>query len=156
MKDRNKLAETLIALIGIWLVVSPIPDFIASIFSLSYFKAYDPDRSLFVTQLFFVFGKVLCGFLLILSRKKVVTLLGLAVDINSKVCSILTASLFLLGVYFVLNGTVAFGQYYAIEQQPNSSNPYLFWQGLFSVIGGFLVMIFSPILGKFWAYLNGE
>ena len=156
MKGSNKLAETLIAVVGIWLVVSPIPDFLASIFSLSYFERYDANQSLFIGQLFFVSAKVLCGFLLILSRKKVVALLGLSVDVDSKTRSFLTASLFLLGVYFVMNGIVAFGQHYAVEQQANSSNPYLLWQGLFSVISGVLVVIFSPILGKFWAYLNRE
>lgn len=118
MTSNNKLSETLIAFMGIWLIVKPIPDFIAS-------------------------------------RKKLVQLLGLEAELQSTTRALLTSSMLLLGVYFILNGIVAFGQHYGVSQQEHMSNPYLFWQGIASLAGGLIVVLASPFLGKLWEYSQG-
>jgi hypothetical protein len=69
VKGNNQLAETLIALFGIWLIISPLPDFIATIFSLSSFDQHEGHNVIFTTQIVHVVTKLMCGILLILSRK---------------------------------------------------------------------------------------
>ena len=153
LKGNDQLTETLIALMGIWLIFSPLPDFFATIFSLSAFSNYQSHETLFATQVVHVATKVVCGILLLLARKKIVSLFGLQTNITTNTRSLLSAAIFILGLYFMLNGSVSFGQYWATEQQ-NTSNLYLFWEGLFSFVSGALVLVSSFFLGKIWALFN--
>lgn len=155
MTSSKKLAETLIAFMGIWLIVKPIPDFIATLLSLSYFSSYNGNEVIFAPQVFFVVVNCICGALLIASRKKLVQLLGLEAELKSTTRALLIVSMVLLGVYFILNGIVAFGQHYGVSQQEHMSNPYLFWQGIASLAGGLIVVLASPFLGKLWEYSQG-
>lgn len=154
MQSNNKLSETLIALIGIWLIVSPLPDFVANIFAYAntnYGQSGDLMRFMSFVHLS---TKILCGFVLIFFRAKLVNALGLNISVPSDTANLLSASIFLLGVYFILNGFVAFGQYYATTQIDSLSNVYLFWQGAFSTGGGIIVGLISVRLGKFWWLLK--
>jgi hypothetical protein len=66
----------------------------------------------------------------------------------------MSAAIFILGLFFLLNGSVSFAQFYATDQLQNISSPYLFWEGLSSVVGGFIVMISSAILVRVWGIFN--
>jgi hypothetical protein len=154
VQSNNKLSETLIALIGIWLVVSPIPDFMANIFAYSTTDFGESGNQMRFIPIIHLSTKLLCGLGLIFTRSKIVSILGLDISIPSDTRNLLSASVFLLGVYFILNGCVAFGQFYATAQSDSLSNPYLFWQGIFSTASGVIVGIMSSRLGKFWWLLK--
>lgn len=154
MESNNKLSETLIALIGIWLIVSPLPGFLANIFALYSSDYGDSSNQMRALSFVHLTTKIFCGCALIFFRTKIVSYLGLNVDSPSDSRNLLSAGIFLLGVYFLLNGCVALGQHYGTMQSTNSSNSYLLWQGIFSIGGGVIVGLFSSRLGKFWWLLK--
>ncbi|TLU61086.1 hypothetical protein FE810_15550 [Thalassotalea litorea] len=150
MQSNNKLSETLITLLGIWLIVSPLPDFFANIFAISSYDYGESGNQMRWLSIIHLATKVFCGFALIFSRAKIVSYLGLNIDSPSDSRNLLSAGIFLLGVYFFLNGFVALGQHIGTVQSPNTSNPYLLWQALFSIGSGIIVALVSSRLGKFW------
>ena len=154
MHGSNKLAESLIALIGIWLIISPIPDFIANIITFSLSDFGESGNQILTTSIVHVFVKILCGLILLISRCKIVSFLGLRISPPSDYRNLLSASIFLLGIYFVLNGFVSLGQYYSTLNVENHSNSYLFWQGVFATFGGVIVAMVSVHLSCFWQLLN--
>ena len=154
MQSNNKLSETLIALIGIWLIVSPLPDFAANIFAYTATEFSDSGNQMRSMSIIFLVTKIICGFGLIFSRFKLTNILGLNASSPSDTRNLLSASIFLLGIYFILNGCVSFGQYYATTKSDSLSSPYLFWQGVFSSGCGVISALLSARLGKFWWLLK--
>jgi hypothetical protein len=154
VQSNNKLSETFIALIGIWLIVSPLPDFAANIFAYAYTDFGESGNPMRFISIIHLLTKILCGLGLIFIRSKIANILGLNANLPSDTRNLLSASIFLLGVYFILKGTVAFGEHYATMQSDNLSNIYVFWQGLFSTAGGVIACLISSRLGKLWWLLK--
>ncbi len=154
MQSNNKLTETLIALMGIWLVVSPIPDFITNVFAYMNTDFGDAGNQLHYLPIIHLLIKLLCGFGLIVFRNKIVSSLGLGISTPSDCRNLLSASIFLLGIYFILNGCIAIGQFYMQEQSGNLNNPSMLWQGIFTLISGTIAAIFSTSFGKYWWLLK--
>ena len=154
MQGSNKLGETLIVLMGIWLIVSPIPDFAANIFAISYSQYGEGGSMMLLSSITHISAKILCGVILLTTRSKIISSLGLNINQVSDAKHLLSAALFVLGVYFILKGVVAFGQHYATTQMVNTSDPYLYWQGMFSTVAGAIISIASVVLSKLWWQLK--
>jgi len=157
MLDARRLVESLIALAGIWLLFRQLPDYIATIY-VAFIDSETVQADHFIAVQSIHFGaSVFFGLLLIVVRKSVARWLTLdEVQAPVQAEPMMAAGIAVVSSYFVLSGVVALATHYVTTQMPNVSNPYILWQGVFSVVGGLLLFFSSIGLGRLWLLLRGR
>ncbi|MDM7861649.1 hypothetical protein QTP81_13695 [Alteromonas sp. ASW11-36] len=157
MKGSLNLVEAALAIMGAWFIFSPLPEFFAGVFTYLLTDYTSPNDPIWIGSVLFTALKVALGISLIAFRSRIASLIGQYQDNSLQVQNVLSAALLVLGLYFVLDGTVSLGQYIALEGHKNISNTYLFWQGIFSISIGGLLSISSILISRiWWRFQRGE
>lgn len=145
------LISSLIALLGLWLILRQVPNLASSIFIMLSGQEEVPTSILQVYAIHFCSNSVM-GISLILLRDKLSSWLvpqETPVQVFFRV--FIAVGTALIGVYFTGLGVISLGESLG-NQDPNfGTNPYLYWHGVFSVGIGVILFMGSVGIGKLWA-----
>ena len=150
MQNKNKLAEILIVITGIWLIVSQLPEFITNIFlflNSGYAESY---KQMYLLSIIHLVVKIFFGLILVITRLKIINYLDLHTESLVDSRNLLSVGVFLLGFHFVLGGCIALGQFYGVTISGYPTNEHLFWQGFFSIFIGSIAALSSFRIGELW------
>ncbi|WP_303477674.1 hypothetical protein [Aliiglaciecola sp. 3_MG-2023] len=150
----SNFGETCLAISGVWLIASSMPDFLTSIITIKTSNLIADEGSFYFGTLVFLITKLVIGLFLIATRKSIGKFLGFNSQFDSNATELLSAAIFLLGLYFIFNGSVALGQHYLVFREQSDTEMYYFWQGLLSIICGLTLSLFSFSLSKIWRLLR--
>lgn len=147
------LVTSIIALLGLWMVLRHVPDFAVSL-TMVLFGQEDISARVLTVHAVHFFSNTLIGLCLILLREKLGRwLVPQTAGVLVSASAWLAVGTALMGIYFVAMGAVSFGESFA--QPRPSSNPYLLWRGSASVVMGVLLFVGSAGIGRLWALLLG-
>lgn len=163
----RQLSEALLAVTGIWLLVRQMPDYAVSSYMIwsqpSWAQVPDAPNVLVIQGMHFLVS-ALIGLVLLFGRKPISRWLGLGQSANEAGSGALIAiGAAVIGVFFVADGGVTLGTYYATLEQSESTGqmlgsnrPRMFWDAWFSVGTGVLLFAVSVGLGRLWLLLRGR
>lgn len=147
------LVTSIIALLGLWMVLRHLPDFAVSL-TMVLFGQEDIPASVLTVHAVHFFSNTLIGLCLILLREKLGRrLVPQTVGVLVSTPAWLAVGAALMGIYFVAMGAVSIGESFA--QSRPSATPYLRWRGGASVLIGVLLFAGSAGIGRLWALLLG-
>jgi len=150
----KNLGETLIALVGIWLIAASIPDFVTSLFALWTSGPIERESNLYFVTFVHLATKILVGLSLILTKNRIGKLLKLNSHVESSSSELLSAGIFLLGLYFVFSGIVFLSRYYFVFNEVSPTEAGIYWQGTVSIVCGLLLALFSFSFAKLWRLIR--
>lgn len=155
MQSNNKFTETLIALMGLWLIVKSLPDLIVAVSAKTYLgDDLGNNDNLWMITLVYNLAVVACGVLLVLARFTITRLLGGTSELTIDVRQLLSAALFFLGVYLCITGGRDLIQFAFSASEYRSDDNYPLWQGVVSLIFGLVLAMCSVSLSKMWWHLQ--
>nr|WP_136252411.1 hypothetical protein [Ningiella ruwaisensis] len=150
----NNSGETLLALAGVWFIASVIPDFIVSIFNISMLNNNKEQDAFYLLTYAYLLTKLVVGLSIIFARKLIGKLLGFSSQLDCTASELLSAGIFLLGLYFAFNGVVSISQHYLVFAALSEPETFYFWQGIASLSCGLTLCVFSFSLTKLWRFFK--
>lgn len=160
----RQLAEVLLAIAGIWLMVSRMPDYAVSLYIVWSSPSAVPEAggpNMLVLQSVYFLGNVLLGLTLILARKRIACWLtpdsswqpsGTAVSTES----LLAVGAALVGIQHLADGAINLASHYFALRSMEPIDPSVLWQGGLSVAIGIGLFAVSVGLGRLWGRLRGR
>jgi len=145
------LMASLLALLGLWMALRPLPDAAVSLL-IALAGQEDISSSVLMAQFVHFFSNSLIGLSLILWREALSRWLvpqGSGVLVSPRACMAVGTAL--MGIYFIAAGTVLLGEFLA-QQRPNAS-AYLLGRGGTSVVVGAVLLLSSAGGSRLWALL---
>ncbi|WBU39759.1 hypothetical protein [Marinobacter alkaliphilus] len=152
--NTRSLIGAITGLAGIWLLLRQLPSYASSVFAtLSGVEGVSSDL-LVIHGIHFAVSAVL-GLTLVILRGKLAAWLVPEESTNSlEVSSFLAIGAAIIGVYFTAQGVITLGESYTVYRIPDTSNPYLFWNGVFSVAVGLALFLGSFGIGRMWELIT--
>ena len=154
MQSNNKFTETLIALMGLWLIVKSLPDLIVAVSAKTYLGDDFSNDNLWIISVAYNLAVVACGVMLIVARYTITKLLGGTSELTIDSRQLLSAALFFLGVYLCITGVQDLIQFAFSASEYRSDDNYPLWQGVVSLIFGLVLAMYSVSLSKMWWHLQ--
>lgn len=147
------LISSLIALLGIWLIVRQIPGFASSLVVVLTDKEQVP-ASILKIHAIHLFTHLLLGVGLIVLRNAITRWL-VPGESGARIFFrvFLAAGTALLGIYFISYGVISLGESLGSRDPNFGANPYLYWRGVFSVSIGALLFFGSVGISRLWTLL---
>ena len=151
MQGRN-LIGSLLAVIGVWLIVREIPDYVTSLYLT--FAEVGPvsaaGPSVIMTQSLHFILSAATGLALIIVRRRLASWLqpdDSIADFGAE--PLFAAGVAILGLYFTVTGLVVLGQLFAIGEGLGDQS-YAVWSSIISVVVGLFVLLIAPLLTRLW------
>jgi len=148
------LVESLLGLLGIWLIASRLPDFLSSAF-VSVTGQEHISGILLATYGVHLAGYCITGLALLLLRARIARWLvnedrPLALHPENFVGS----GVAIFAVFFVVSGLVSIGESLVFLSKRSMENPYLFWRGITSCTLGIVLFLVSPRIGQVFSVIQ--
>ena len=151
----RSVIEASLALLGLWLLLWKIPGFASSVYITLTGIDEVPPRMLEYHGVHLI-GHGLVGLLLITLRSKVAAWL-VPVDSSTwfQPSIFVSCGTAVVGIYFFASGITSLGESFGGQQAASSSNPYLWWRGIFACATGVALFVFSAGIGRLWSLIRG-
>ncbi|MCC5854018.1 MAG: hypothetical protein JJU30_14375 [Alkalimonas sp.] len=145
------LISSLIALLGIWLLLRQAPDFASSMYIVLTETEHVPPSILKLHAMHLSVNFLIGVFLILLRDKLAGWLAPNESGVKVFFRLFLAVGTSLMGVYFIAQGVVSLGESLGNKDLNFGENPYLYWRGIFSLIVGVILFIGSASISRLWA-----
>lgn len=161
----QRCSEALLALMGIWLIVSPLPSLVAWVLSLLMSQSQRTQDSfesrMLVAQLIAVLCSVVLGLILITLRKRLAHWLAPEPSSNTISAQMLLAvGAALVGVYFLVSGASSLAAVVIVRHNSHTFDSVRqlrrFWVPVTDLVVGLALFAFSTSVARVWQLLRGR
>lgn len=152
--SESRFVEVVLALVGVWLVVRYIPDFLTVLYVTSVNSA---DTTIGMSPIVFqavrLGSSVLFGALAIVCRRRLGRWLDAGQDpLRLDPRGLLLAGCLLLAGFFAISGVISMGSHLAMAGYRPQDSFHLAY-GFFSFVLGTLLFVSTGLVSRWWSYI---